>query len=172
MSCDCCQKDPETAGKFQKLENYIDSLPEVKTDRARGVLIQILHHAQEIFGYLPEEVQVFVSKKMGVPHAEIYGIISFYSYFTTKPKGRYKIAICTGTACYVKGSEKVLEELERHLGIKADQDPTADGMFSLSALRCVGACGLAPVMMVNGQVYGKVTPAQAVKIIEEYKQKG
>ena len=99
-------------------------------------------------------------------------MVSFYNYFTTEPKGKYVIDICLGTACYVKGSEKVLEELERVLGIKADTQPTADGLFSLSALRCVGACGLAPVMMVNGKVYGKVTPAKAVAIINEYKTMG
>ena len=100
------------------------------------------------------------------------GVVSFYNYFTTKPKGKYCINVCLGTACYVKGSEKVLSEIERVLGIKADTDPTPDGLFSISALRCVGACGLAPVMMVNDKVYGKVTPAKAVEIINEYKQRG
>ena len=98
--------------------------------------------------------------------------MSFYNYFSTEPKGKYCISICLGTACYVKGAEGVLNEVERVLGIKADTAPTADGLFSVSALRCVGACGLAPVMMVNGKVYGKVTPAKAVEIINEYKKLG
>ena len=99
-------------------------------------------------------------------------MVSFYNYFTTEPKGKYCIDICLGTACYVKGSEKVLSEIERVLGVKADTHPTEDGLFSISGLRCVGACGLAPVMMVNGKVYGKVTPAQAVEIVKEYKAQG
>ena len=98
--------------------------------------------------------------------------MSFYNYFTTKPKGKYVIDVCLGTACYVKGSEGVLRELERVLGIKADTNPTPDGLFSVNALRCVGACGLAPVMVVNGKVYGKMTPAKAVEVINEYKARG
>ena len=99
-------------------------------------------------------------------------MVSFYNYFTTQPKGKYCIDICLGTACYVKGAQNVLNELERLLGIKADTEPTPDGLFSLCALRCVGACGLAPVMMINGKVYGKVTVAEAIKIVNEYKQQG
>jgi len=92
--------------------------------------------------------------------------VSFYNYFTTKPKGKYNVNVCLGTACYVKGAEKVLAEIERILGVKADTNPTADGLFSISALRCVGACGLAPVMVVNGKVYGKMTPAKAAEVIK------
>jgi NADH:ubiquinone oxidoreductase subunit E len=128
--------------------------------------------AQQIFGYLPREVQQHVALKMQIPESAVSGVVSFYNYFTTKPKGKYVINVCLGTACYVKGSEGVLREIERVLGVKADTVPTADGLFSVSALRCVGACGLAPVVMVNEKVYGKVTPAMAVKIIEEYKAKG
>ena len=98
--------------------------------------------------------------------------MSFYNYFTTEPKGKYRIDVCLGTACYVKGSERVLQEIERVLGVKADTVPTEDGLFSISALRCVGACGLAHVMVVNGKVYGKMTPAKAVAVINEYKAKG
>ncbi|MGN0878356.1 MAG: NAD(P)H-dependent oxidoreductase subunit E [Oligosphaeraceae bacterium] len=170
----CCNKLSEGAkAKFAELDAFIAGLGiDAKDARRRGHLIQVLHRAQHIFGYLPREVQLHVAEKLFLTEADVSGVVSFYNYFTTEPKGKYVIDVCLGTACYVKGSEKVLEELERVLGIKADTQPTADGLFSLSALRCVGACGLAPVMMVNGKVYGKVTPAKAVAIINEYKTMG
>ena len=170
----CCNKLSEGAkAKFAELDAFIAGLGiDAKDARRRGHLIQVLHRAQHIFGYLPREVQLHVAEKLFLTEADVSGVVSFYNYFTTEPKGKYVIDICLGTACYVKGSEKVLEELARVLGIKADTQPTADGLFSLSALRCVGACGLAPVMMVNGKVYGKVTPAKAVAIINEYKTMG
>ena len=170
----CCNKLSEgAAAKFAELDAFIDTLGIDRADeRRRGRLIQVLHRAQDIFGYLPREVQIHVAKKLYLTEAQVSGVVSFYNYFTTEPKGKYCIDVCMGTACYVKGSEKVLSELERVLGIKADTHPTEDGLFSLSALRCVGACGLAPVMMVNGKVYGKVTPAKAVEIVKEYKAQG
>ena len=150
----CCNKLSEGAkAKFAELDAFIAGLGiDAKDARRRGHLIQVLHRAQHIFGYLPREVQLHVAEKLFLTEADVSGVVSFYNYFTTEPKGKYVIDICLGTACYVKGSEKVLEELERVLGIKADTQPTADGLFSLSALRCVGACGLAPVMRVNGKV--------------------
>ncbi len=161
------------AEKFAELDAFIDGLGlDLADERRRGRLIQILHRAQHIFGYLPREVQQHVARKLAIPESAVSGVVSFYNYFTTKPKGKYVINVCLGTACYVKGSEKVLQEVERVLGVQADTNPTADGLFSVSALRCVGACGLAPVMMVNDKVYGKVTPAKAVAIIKEYQQKG
>ena len=161
------------AAKFAELDAFIDTLGIDRADeRRRGRLIQVLHKAQAIFGYLPSEVQKHVAKKLFLHEAQVSGVVSFYNYFTTEPKGKYCIDICLGTACYVKGSEKVLSEIERVLGIKADTHPTEDGLFSISGLRCVGACGLAPVMMVNGKVYGKVTPAKAVEIVNEYKAQG
>ena len=170
----CCKKLSEGAAeKFTELDAFIDTLNvDLNDERRRGRLIQVLHKAQEIFGYLPREIQQYVAQKLNLTEAQVSGVVSFYNYFTTEPKGKYCIDVCMGTACYVKGSEKVLSELERVLGIKADTHPTEDGLFSLSALRCVGACGLAPVMMVNGKVYGKVTPAKAVEIAKEYKAQG
>ena len=170
----CCNKMSEgAAAKFAELDAFIDGLNINRDDiRRRGRLIQVLHKAQSIFGYLPREVQCHVAKKLILPESAVSGVVSFYNYFTTIPKGKYNVDVCMGTACYVKGSERVLSELERVLGIKADTTPTADGLFSISALRCVGACGLAPVMMVNGKVYGKVTPAKAVEIVNEYKAQG
>jgi NADH:ubiquinone oxidoreductase subunit E len=170
---DCNKLSEVAAEKFQELDAFIGGFGIDRDDeRRRGRLIQVLHRAQEIFGYLPREVQAHVAKKLFLHEAQVSGVVSFYNYFTTEPKGKYCINICMGTACYVKGSEKVLNEVERVLGIKADTCPTEDGLFSVSALRCVGACGLAPVMIVNGKVYGKVTPAKAVEIINEYKKLG
>ena len=169
----CCKLSEGAVAKFAELDAFIEGLKlDLNDERRRGRLIQVLHRAQEIFGYLPREVQIHVAEKLNLTEAQVAGVVSFYNYFTTEPKGKYCVNVCLGTACYVKGSERVLQEIERVLGIKADTTPTADGLFSVSALRCVGACGLAPVMMVNGKVYGKVTPAKAVEIINEYKQKG
>ena len=171
--CCCKQLSEGAAAKFAELDAFIDTLGIDRADeRRRGRLIQVLHKAQKIFGYLPREVQQHVAEKLYLQEAQVSGVVSFYNYFTTEPKGKYCIDICLGTACYVKGSERVLQEFERVLGIKADTNPTEDGLFSISALRCVGACGLAPVMMVNGKVYGKVTPAKAVEIVNEYKKQG
>lgn len=170
--CDCKLSEGAKA-KFAELDAFISGLGiNAADERRRGYLIKVLHRAQDIFGYLPREVQIHVAKKLFLTEAQVSGVVSFYNYFTTKPKGKYCINVCLGTACYVKGSQTVLDEIERVLGIKADTNPTADGLFSVSALRCVGACGLAPVVMVNGRVYGKVTPAKAREIIAEYRTKG
>ena len=170
----CCTNLSEGAkAKFAELDAFIDGLGIVADDeRRRGRLIQVLHKAQDIFGYLPRAVQEHVAEKLYLTEAQVSGVVSFYNYFTPEPKGKYRIDVCLGTACDVKGSERVLQELERVSGVKADTGPSADGLFSISALRCVGACGLAPVMVVNGKVYGKVTPAKAVQIVNEYKAKG
>lgn len=137
--------------KFEELGTYIDSLPSKK-----GELIRVLHRAQSIFGYLPKEVQFFVARKMDVPTSKVYGVVTFYSYFSMIPKGEHNISVCLGTACYVRGAEPVLDEFKKQLGISCNET-TADGKFSLNALRCVGACGLAPVVMVGDEVYGRVT---------------
>ena len=169
----CCNKLSEgAAAKFAELDAFIAGLNiDLDDERRRGRLIQVLHRAQAIFGYLPREVQQHVADQLRIPESAVSGVVSFYNFFSTKPKGKYVINICLGTACYVKGSEGVLRELERVLGTKADTDPTPDGLFSITALRCVGCCGLAPVMVVNGKVYGKVTPAKAVAVVEEIKAK-
>ncbi len=151
-----------TVEMYNELEQYIDSMPSTK-----GELIRVLHKAQNIFGYLPEEVQKFVGKKMGVSTAKVFGVVSFYSYFTMTPKGDNPIAICMGTACYVRGAEKVQDEFVKQLGIPVG-GTTEDGKFSLDALRCVGACGLAPVVLVGEKVYGRVTVEDVKKIIAEY----
>ena len=171
MSCNNLPAD--AAAKFAELDAFIDTLAIDRSDeRRRGRLIQVLHRAQSIFGYLPREVQIHVAKRLFITEAMVSGVVSFYNYFTTTPKGKYCVDVCLGTACYVKGADRVLSELERVLNVQAGTTPTEDGLFSLTALRCVGACGLAPVMMVNGKVYGKVTPAKAVEIVNEYKKQG
>lgn len=152
-----------TEDKFQELEQYIDSMPSTK-----GELIRVLHKAQGIFGFLPEEVQRFVAKKMGVSTAKVFGVVSFYSYFTMTPKGEHKISICMGTACYVRGAEKVLNEFKKQIGIQVGET-TADGKYSIDALRCVGACGLAPVVLVGEKVYGRVSADMVKDIIANHK---
>jgi len=130
-------------------------------------LINILHSCQGHFGYLPAEVQEVISSEIGIPVSKIYGVVTFYSFFTMTPKGKHPISICMGTACYVRGAEKVLEEFKKELNIQVGQT-TADGKFSLSSLRCVGACGLAPVVLVGDKTYGRVAPDDVKKILKEY----
>ena len=149
---------------FEQLDEFIDSL-----ETKEGGLIQVLHHAQNIFGYLPKEVQRYIAKKLDVAPSKVYGVVSFYSYFTDVQKGEFKISVCLGTVCFVKGSDKILAEFEKELGIKSGET-TEDLKFSLDGLRCVGACGLAPVVVVNGKVYGQVKPSQVKDIVNEYRE--
>ncbi|MEQ2520327.1 NAD(P)H-dependent oxidoreductase subunit E [Ruthenibacterium sp. CLA-JM-H11] len=132
-----------------------------------GVAMPALQKAQEIYGYLPIEVQRIVADALGKPLAEIYGISTFYSQFSLCPKGEYKISVCLGTACYVKGSGKIYEALQQKLGITGGEC-TADGKFSLDACRCIGACGLAPVMTINDDVYGRLTGDELDSILAKY----
>ena len=141
-----------------------------KYEKDKSNLIQILNEVQETYGYIPESVQLEISKYLGIEMAEIYGVITFYARFTLKPKGKYNIAVCLGTACFVKGSEKVLDRVKQKLGIDVGET-TKDGKFSIEATRCIGACGLAPVFTVNDEVYGKATPELVDKVIDEYMNK-
>ncbi len=134
-----------------------------------GAVIPVLHEAQEIYGYLPIEVQQMISEGLDVPLAEIYGIVTFYTQFSINPKGKYKIGICLGTACYVKGSGDILEKVKEILGIDVGEC-TPDGLFSIDATRCIGACGLAPVMTVNDDVYGRLVVDDVADIIKKYQQ--
>ena len=133
----------------------------------KGSLMPILQKAQEIYGYLPIEVQSIIAEGLDIPLEEVYGVVTFYSQFTLYPKGQYKISVCLGTACYVKGSGDVYDRLQQKLGIKGGEC-TPDGKFSLDACRCVGACGLAPVMMINDEVYGRLTPDDIPGILAKY----
>lgn len=133
-------------------------------------LMMILSDIQKEYGYIPLDVQEIVSERTGIPVAEIYGVVTFYSFFSLKPKGKYVIGCCLGTACYVKGAQGVIDKVSDILGIKPGET-TADGMFTLDALRCIGACAIAPAMKINGKVYPKVTVDSVAQIIGEYKNK-
>ncbi|MBQ6901230.1 MAG: NAD(P)H-dependent oxidoreductase subunit E [Firmicutes bacterium] len=133
----------------------------------KGPLIPVLHEAQAIYGYLPFEVQLKIAEGLDLPLADVYGVVSFYTGFTTKPKGKYRVSVCMGTACYVKGAEAILDKFTTSLGINVG-DCTEDGKFSLDACRCVGACGLAPVVMINDDVYGNMTPDKVEDVLKKY----
>jgi NADP-reducing hydrogenase subunit HndA len=132
-----------------------------------GELINILHSTQGHFGYLPEAVQNEIALNLNMPLAKIYGVVSFYSFFTMTPKGKYPISVCLGTACFVRGAEKIVEALEEELKIKVGQ-VTEDGKFSLDCLRCIGACGLAPVIMIGDHVHGRLTPDMIKGLLQQY----
>lgn len=157
----CCCKE----SKEQKLDEII-----AKYKDTRGALIPVLHEAQEIYGYLPMGVQKRIAEGLNVSLADVYGVVTFYTQFSLEPKGKYKINVCMGTACYVKGSGDILDKLSEVLKIKNGQC-TEDGLFSLDACRCIGACGLAPVIMINDDVYGRLTADDIPDIIKSYKEK-
>ena len=132
-----------------------------------GALMPIMQKAQDIYGYLPIEVQTMISDETGIPMEKIYGVATFYAQFTLEPKGKYRISVCLGTACYVKGAQEVYDKLKELLGV-GDGGCTPDGKFSLDSCRCIGACGLAPVMMINDDVYGRLTPDMLPDILAKY----
>ena len=149
-------------------QNKIDQLLAICDEHGNrpGELINILHKAQHLFGYLPPEVQRIVAGRLGIPVSKVYGVVTFYSFFTMTPKGEHPISVCMGTACYVRGAEKVLDEFRRLLGINVGET-TPDGKYSLSSLRCVGACGLAPVVLIGEKVFGRVVPGDVERILKE-----
>ncbi len=154
----------ENKERFQALQQVIDELKDEP-----GALMPIMQRAQDIFGYLPEDVQYYIAKALDIPVSDVYGVATFYAQFNLEPKGKYVISVCLGTACYVKGSQQVLDKLEEVLGVSAGHT-TKDGLFTLNATRCLGACGLAPVIMINDDVYGRLTPDQVPGIIAKYRQ--
>ena len=158
--CGTCAKEMEA-----KLLAIID-----RHKGTRGGLIPILHESQELYGYLPLEVQRTISEELEIPLAEIYGVVSFYSQFTTTPRGKYRISVCMGTACYVKGANEVLDRLKTRLSVDVGEC-TDDGRYSLDACRCIGACGLAPVITINDEVFGKLVPDDVDGIIEEFEKR-
>jgi NADP-reducing hydrogenase subunit HndA len=161
-----------SAIKIRLKENDLRQLKEVckSFNNEAGELINVLHKAQGIFGYLPAEVQEVVARELQISVAKVYGVVTFYSFFTMVPRGRFPISVCTGTACYVRGAEKVLDEVKRLLKVPVGET-TADGKFSIAGLRCVGACGLAPVVLVGDKTYGRVAPDGVKKILKEYDDK-
>lgn len=152
--------------RFVRLQTYI---AEVKDQR--GTLIGILHKAQEIYGFLPEELQTYIAEQLDVPLSEVCGVVTFYSYFTMKPRGRYLVSVCLGTACYVKGAGEIFEKLSRQLNIRIGET-TEDGMFTLEASRCIGACGLAPVLTVNDEIHGRLSLDDVDSLLDKYKEGG
>ena len=161
MACTCGGQNNDAL--FAQLDKVIEQYKDQK-----GSLITVLHQAQGIFGYLPEEVQAYIAEKMDVPLSEIYGVVTFYALFTMNKKGKYTFNVCLGTACYVKGAGKLLEKLQEELGIGVGET-TADGLFTIECCRCVGACGLAPVVTVNEKVYGHLKEEDIPKLIAELK---
>ena len=157
----------------QKLpEDHVEKLDQIaavieKFEAKPSNLIMILHAAQGIYGYLPYITQKFIADKMNIPVSEVSGVVSFYSFFSTKPKGKHTILLCMGTACYVRGGKKLLEGLEKHLHIDVE-GTTEDGKFTLCKARCIGACGLAPAMMVDDTVYKAVNPNKIESILSKY----
>jgi NADP-reducing hydrogenase subunit HndA len=151
-----------TAEQEKQLKELIASHKDMQ-----GALMPVLQQAQEIYGYLPIEVQTMIAEGLGIPLEEVYGVATFYGQFTLNPKGEYQIAVCLGTACYVRGSGDVLERIEKKLDVERG-GITKDGKFSLDATRCLGACGLAPVMTINGEVYGRLVPADVDRILDQY----
>jgi len=149
--------------QFIMLKECIDSIRDTQ-----GVLMQTLHEAQKIFGYLPIEVQKFISHELDIPLAEVFGVATFYTQFSIEPKGKHTIGVCLGTACYVKGAQQVLDKLSKELDV-AVGGTTSDNLFTLEATRCLGCCGLAPVMMIDGDVYGKLEPKKIPEILSKYK---
>ena len=171
QTCNCCTNNilDQFPEKRVELEEHLLALPLNDTiEKRRGLLIGCLHKAQELFGYIPLEVQELVGTRLRLQQADVYGVISFYSFFTDVPRGEFIISVCTGTACFVKGADKILDEFKLKLDV-GDGETTEDGKFSLGSLRCVGACSLAPVVLVNDKVYAKATTDTVAEIIEEYK---
>lgn len=152
--------------KYLEFENFLDYTNPDKED-----LILVLRKVQNLFGYIPKDIQSLISKRLQIPIAEIYGVITFYSYFITEPEGKYPIHLCMGTACYVNKSENLLKEIKKILNIDIGE-VTEDGIFSLSIVRCFGACALAPVVNINGKIYSKLTPESLVDILNKYREGG
>ncbi|MEA4891450.1 MAG: NADH-quinone oxidoreductase subunit NuoE [Peptococcaceae bacterium] len=160
MSCKCGSAVKDD--RFIKIDQILDA-----NGRDQSFLIQNLEQIQKALGYLPEDVQAYVAEALDIPLSKVYGVVTFYSLFSTEPIGKYKISVCLGTACYVKGSRDIMSEFEKQLNIKMGET-TQDGRFTLEACRCLGACGLAPVLTVNGKVFGRLTTDDVAGIISQF----
>lgn len=173
--CTCCSQRLDTLEKYPEktkaLNDFIDSLPlsaDIKNNR--GFLINCLHKAQGIFGYLPDEVQTLIADKLRLNLSDVYGVISFYSFFTTQPRGKYLIKVCMGTACYVRGGRDILQQLKKSLNIEVGET-SDDLLFTLEVGRCFGACGLAPVVLINDDVHQRVKASKIPAILQQYRDR-
>ncbi|MCL2484758.1 MAG: NADH-quinone oxidoreductase subunit NuoE [Endomicrobia bacterium] len=155
--------------KQKELKNYIEQY--LKKEDGDSYLIAVLHKAQELYGFLSRETMEFVAQEMNIPTSTIWGVATFYHYFNLKPRGKYIISVCMGTACYVKGAAEIMGALKEELGIK-EGETTKDMLFTLQEARCLGACGLAPLIMINGKIHGDLTPKKIAELIKEYRNKG
>ena len=155
-------------GTEEQKRKLLAVISELKDEK--GALMPIMQRAQDIYGYLPIEVQKIIAEETGIPMSKIYGVATFYSQFNLNPKGKYRISVCLGTACYVKGAGNIMDRVQQYLGIE-DGGCTPDGKFSLDSCRCIGACGLAPVMMINDKVYGRLSADDVDRILAEYADK-
>lgn len=148
--------------QYQRLDEVLE-----KYEDRNGSLITVLHQAQKIFGHLPREVQIYIAERLGIPFAEVYGVVSFYALFSVKPRGEHTIEICLGTACYVKGAKKILDTLQEELGIKPGET-TGDGKFTLETTRCLGACSLAPLIKIGDDIHGNLTIEKVRELLKQY----
>ncbi|MCL2335648.1 MAG: NADH-quinone oxidoreductase subunit NuoE [Endomicrobia bacterium] len=153
--------------KQQELKQYIAEYSQ--KENSSSYLIAVLHKAQELYGYLSKETMEFISEEMNVPTSGIWGVATFYHYFNLTPRGKYTISVCLGTACYVKGAKEIMDAIKDELEIKAGET-TKDGIFTLQEARCLGACGLAPVIMINGKIHGDLTPKKVVEVLKDYRK--
>ena len=158
--------------KLKDVETYLNSLDltDKTEEERRSLLIEVLHKVQENIGYIPNEVQKLVAKKLEIPSSQVYGVVTFYNLFTTKPKGKYPISVCLGTACYVGGSNELLDEFKKILNVE-EEEVTEDGLFSIHPVRCLGACGLAPVVKIGEKVHGRLKRNDVRRIIRDYRAK-
>jgi len=163
MPCaECTCKDKITKEQWEGLDAVV-----AKHKSTRGSLIQCLHEAQELIGFLPIEVQKRIADGLGIPVADVYSVVSLYALFSTQPKGEHEISVCLGTACYVRGADSVLNEIQDQIGIKAGET-SKDGKFSINVVRCMGACGLGPVISIDGQTHGRLKSDKIKPILEKY----
>ncbi|MBM7854795.1 NADH-quinone oxidoreductase subunit E [Desulfohalotomaculum tongense] len=159
----CCCQNNAVDDRQKALQRALS-----KYQNTKGALIPLLQEAQEIYGYLPGEVMQYLSKELKIPFSKVYGVATFYAQFHLQPRGRNVIRVCTGTACHVKGAGGILQSIQESLGIKSGET-TADLRYTLETVACLGACGLAPAMMVNNDTYGRLTPAETLQVLKQYK---